>query len=74
MEPDPRNHPELAAEFPGVILEEDTPGHVSYVETKTLDPNDIVAASSANSGITNTTGVYNDSDAPTPVFTNQTNT
>ena len=38
-------------------------------ENKTFDPNDIASVSDANSGITNTTGVYDDSDYPTPVFT-----
>ena len=29
IEPYPRSHPELATEFPGVLLEEDTPGPVA---------------------------------------------
>ena len=34
------------------------------METNILDTD-----TSANSGISNTTGVYDDSDAPTPIFT-----
>ena len=39
------------------------------METKILDPNTIVAVTDANSGIANTTVVYYNSDAPTPIFT-----
>ena len=52
-----------------MILEEDTPGPVVVVETRILDSNTITAAADDNSGITNTTGVYDDSDYPTPIFT-----
>ena len=37
---------------------EDTPGPVSVMETKTLEPNAIAAAAAANNGNTNTTGVF----------------
>ena len=37
------------------------------METKILEPNTIAAVS--NSSITNATGLYDDSNAPTPVFT-----
>ena len=67
--PDHGSHPELAADSPGLILEEDVPGPVSSMETKILDPNVISAAAATNSGITNTTGLYDDSNAPTSIFT-----
>ena len=60
------HHPKLATDFPRVILEEDIPGPVAAVETKIIDPNAIAAAATANSGITNTTGLYYNSDDPTP--------
>ena len=39
------------------------------MDTKTLDHNAIAATAAANRGITNTTGFYDDSNAPTPTFT-----
>ena len=39
------------------------------MEIEILDPNNIAAAAAANSGIKNTTGLYDDSYAPTPIFT-----
>ena len=39
------------------------------MDTKILDPNDISNVAPVNSDIKRTTGVYNDSDAPTPIFT-----
>ena len=69
IDQDPGIHPELAADLPGVILEENTPVPVAAVDTKKLNPNAIAAATTANSGIKNTTGVYDGSDAPTPIFT-----
>ena len=65
---DPGNHPELAAEFLGMLLEEDNPGHVAVADTKTLKPNTIIAVASTNSVIKNTEGVYNESDTPTSIF------
>ena len=52
-----------------MLLEEDIPVPVAAVETKILDPNTIAAAAATNSGIANTTGVYYDSNSPTPIFT-----
>ena len=69
IETDPGSHPELDYWFPGLLVEEDIPGPVAAVETKKLDPNDIAATASDNSGIKNTTGVYDDSNTPTPIFT-----
>ena len=69
IDPYPGSHPELDTELPVVLLEDDTPGPVSAVETKTLDPNAIATASSDNSGIINTKGFYDYSNAPTPIFT-----
>ena len=50
-------------------MEENTPGHVAAVETEIIYPNYINSAADANSGITNTIGVFEDSDAPYPIFT-----
>ena len=69
LDPDHGRHPELAAEFPGGLLEEDNRGPFAAVETKILDPNTIVAAAAANIGIKNTTGVYDDSDYNNTIFT-----
>ena len=66
-------HPELSADFPGVLLEEDIPDNVAAVDTETLEPNSIAASADANSGIKNTTGVYYDSAAPTPLLSTVTN-
>ena len=63
------SHTELSADFPGVIPEEDILGPVAAVETKILDPNAISNANAANSGITNTTGVHDARNTPTPIFT-----
>ena len=52
-----------------MILEEYTPGPVAAVDTKTIDSNAIASAAAANSGITHTTGVCDDSDATTSIFT-----
>ena len=52
-----------------MLLEEDTPGPVAAMETKTLDPNAIAAAATTNSVIKNTTGVYAGNDYTTPNFT-----
>ena len=54
--------------FPGVLLEEDNPGPVAAVETKTLDPNVISDAASSNSSIKHITGLRGDSDAPTSIY------
>ena len=51
-----------------MLLEEDIPGPVADVETKIIDPNTISAAAATNSGIKNTTGVYDDSKSPTYIF------
>ena len=51
-----------------MLLGEDNPGPVATVETEILDPNAIAAIAVDNSGITNTIGVYDDRDAPTPIF------
>ena len=67
--PDPVSHPKLSAELQGVLLEEDTPGPVVSVDIKILDPNVIATSAAANSGITNTTGVYDYIYAPTLIFT-----
>ena len=64
LDPDHGSHPELAAELPGVLLEEDNPGPVSAVDTKILYPYSISTAAAYNSVIKNTTGLYDDSDAP----------
>ena len=69
IDPDHGSHPELAAELPRVLLEEDIPGPVAAMEIEILDPNIIAAAAAANSGIKNTTGLYDDSYDPTPIFT-----
>ena len=66
LEPDHGIHPELATEFPGVLLEEEIPGPVAAVEAEILYPNAIDAAAAANSGIVNTTGVYDGDDSPSP--------
>ena len=68
IEQDPGSHPDLAADFRQVILEEDTPIPIAAVETKTFFRNAIAAAASATSGIKNTTGFYYDRDSPTPIF------
>ena len=52
-----------------MLLEEDTPGSIAAVETKILGPKNIAALAAANSVIKNTTGLYDCSNAPTPVFT-----
>ena len=39
------------------------------MEIKIIHPNAITAVATANSGITNNTEVYDESDAPTPIFT-----
>ena len=52
-----------------MLQEEDTPGPISAVETKTLDPNSIAASSSAISVIENTTVVYEDINATNPILT-----
>ena len=71
LEPDHRRHPELAAEFPVVLLEEDIPGLVATMETEILEPNASAAeaADTSNSGIKNTTGVYDAINTLTPIFT-----
>ena len=68
IDPYTGSHPELAADFPGVLLEEYTPGPVDTVGTKILDPNAIASAADANSGITNTTGGYDYSTAPITIL------
>ena len=68
IDPDHGSHPELAAELPGVLLEEDIPRPVAAMEIEILDPNNIAAAAAANRGIKNTTGLYDDIYAPTPIF------
>ena len=40
------------------------------MDTNILDPNDFTSASADNSGIKNTKGVFDDINAPTPVFKN----
>ena len=52
-----------------MILEEDNPGPVAAVETKTIYTNAISAIAADNSGITNNTEVYNYSKHPTLIFT-----
>ena len=69
IEPDLVSHTELAAKLPGLLLEKYTPGPVSPIDIETLDPKNIDAAAVDNSGITNNTGVYDDTDTPTPIFT-----
>ena len=59
----------LDTELPGVLLDEYTLDPVAAVETKILDPNAIAADADDNSGISNITGVYDNSNAPTPIFT-----
>ena len=51
-----------------MLLEEDNQDPVAAMNTKKLVSNGIAAAIAANSGIKNTTGVYHESDAPTPIF------
>ena len=63
------SHTDWAAEFPVVLLEEYTPGPVAFADTEIIDPKIIAAAANANTDITNTTGVYDYSDALTPIFT-----
>ena len=62
-------HPELDAKFPGLLLEEYISDPVASVETELLDPNTISAAATSNSGIENSTGVYDDIYSPKPIFT-----
>ena len=69
LDPDHGIQPKLVSEFPVLFLEEDTPGPVTAVDTEIIDHNTIAAAADANSGVTNTTGLYNYSNAPTPIFT-----
>ena len=69
LAPYPGNHPELATEFPELLLEKDNPCHVAAVETKIIYPNTITSAAADNSGIKNTPGVYADRNAPTSIFT-----
>ena len=52
-----------------MLLEEDIPGPISALDTEILDPNTISAAATSNSGIANSTVVYDDIDDPTPIFT-----
>ena len=52
-----------------MLLEEYIPGHVAASENVIIDPNTIASATASNSGITNITGVYDDSNATTPIFT-----
>ena len=52
-----------------MLLEEETPGPVTAVDTEIIDPNTIAAAAAANSGITDTTGLYDESNSPTPIVT-----
>ena len=52
-----------------MLLEEYILGHVAAAENVIIDSNTIAAVASANSGITNTIGVYDDSNATTPIFT-----
>ena len=68
IEPDHRSHPELASDLPGVLLGGYIPGHIASVETEKLEPNYIATDSYANSDITQTPGVCDDSDGPTPFF------
>ena len=49
-------------------MEEDNPGPTAAVEIKILDPNTIADTSATNSGITNTTGVYDNSNTTTTIF------
>ena len=69
IDPDIGSHPELAAESSGMLLEEDTPCPVYAVQNEKIDPNNIATADGAKSGIKNTTGVYDYSDDPNPIFT-----
>ena len=52
-----------------MLLEEDIQDPVAAVETEILDPKAITAVIVANSGITNTTGVYGDNKSHTLIFT-----
>ena len=68
MEPYPGSHPDLAAEFPVLILEGDTTGPITAVDTETIGPNNISDASASNNSITNTQGFCDDRNSPTPIF------
>ena len=74
LDPDHRSHPALATEFAGVLLDEEILGPVAAVETEIIYPNIIAAAADNYSGIANTTIVYDNSNAPTPIFFNKPNT
>ena len=65
----PGIHSGLSTEFPGLLLEEDTPCPIAAVDTKTLDSNNIVTAAATNGGPTNTTGLYYYNNDTTPIFT-----
>ena len=62
-------HPALAADFLGVLLEEDIPGSVDSVEAESIDGNSIATTDASNSDIVHTPGVCDDNDAPTPILT-----
>ena len=68
IDPDNRSHPELASDLPGVILGVYIPVLLDSVETETLYHNDIYTSASANSDITHTPGVCDNSHDPTPFF------
>ena len=74
IEPYHGSPPDLAAELPVVLMYEYNPGPISDVETETLDPNAITADTDAKSGIKIITVVYDCSNTPTPIFTNQPKT
>ena len=65
----PRRHPGFSVEFPAMLLNEDTPGPDTNVETEALNPNYIAAADVTYSGITRAPGMCDGSDSPNPIFT-----
>ena len=69
MYPDPGIHTQLDSQLQGVLLEEVTPVYVAAVQIETLDPNSFAAEVTSYSCIKNTTGVYDDNDAPTLICT-----
>ena len=68
IELDHRSHPDLASDLPGVILGVYIPGLIDSVDTETLYYNAIDTDASANSDITHTPGVCDNSHDPTPFF------
>ena len=66
IEPDPGIQPDSDTELPVLLMDEETPGLVAVMDTKTLEPNAIIYSTSANIFIPDTIVVCDDSNTLTP--------